>query len=163
MNGSISIRGIQPSDDAALANIIRNCLLEFGAAKPGTVFFDPTTDHLYDLFKKERSQYFVVTKDNEVLGGAGIFPTVNLPDGTCELVKLYLAPAARGLGLSKQLIERCMQAASENNFTRLYLESMPELTVAVPLYEKLGFRYLDRALGESGHTGCDIWMVKDLE
>ncbi len=162
MSESILIRKIQPADDAQLAKIIRHSLEEFGAARPGTVYFDPTTDHLFDLFKKDRSAYFVATKDHEVLGGGGIYPTENLPADTCELVKLYLAPKARGFGLGKLLIQTCEKAALAENFKRIYLETMPELNIAVPLYEKLGYSYLQKALGNSGHTGCGIWMIKEL-
>lgn len=162
MDKTILIREIQKADEKPLAKIIRSSLEEFGAAKPGTVYFDPTTDHLYEVFSKNRSAYFVATKNNEVLGGAGIYPTANLSQDTCELVKLYLSPAARGLGLGKLLINKCEQTALRLNFKRMYLETMPELKIAVPLYEKLGFTYLEQALGDSGHTGCDIWMIKNL-
>ena len=37
---------IQPSDNAAIAKIIRDTLTEFGAAHPGTVYYDKTTDTL---------------------------------------------------------------------------------------------------------------------
>jgi putative acetyltransferase len=30
------------------------------------------------------------------------------------------------------------------------------------MYEKFGFTYLKQSLGNSGHTGCDIWMLKEL-
>jgi putative acetyltransferase len=30
------------------------------------------------------------------------------------------------------------------------------------LYEKFGFTYLSAAQGNSGHTGCDVWMLKEL-
>lgn len=40
---------------------------------------------------------------------------------------------------------------------------MPELTIAIPMYEKYGFTYLTGAQGNSGHTGCDVWMIKELE
>ena len=163
MDTSIVIRKIQAPDELALARIIRNSLEEFGAAKPGTVYYDPTTDHLFGVFQKPHSAYFVVTKNKEVMGGGGIYPTENLPPGTCELVKLYLSPTARGLGIGRLLIETCERIAREEDYTRMYLESMPELRFAVPLYEKLGYQYLDTPLGNSGHTGCDIWMIKNLE
>ena len=163
MDDSIVIRRIQKADELQLAKIIRGSLEEFGAARPGTVYFDPTTDHLFDVFKASRSAYFVATKNNEVMGGAGIYPTANLPGDTCELVKLYLSPVARGIGLGRVLIKTCEEAALAENFKRVYLETMPELKIAIPLYEKLGYKYLDHSLGESGHTGCGIWMIKQLE
>ena len=46
----MTIRKIQADDNAAIAKIIRDSLLEFGAAKPGTVYFDKSTDHLSEVF-----------------------------------------------------------------------------------------------------------------
>ena len=100
--------------------------------------------------------------DGKVHGCGGIYPTQGLPQGYCELVKLYFDPAVRGKGIGKQLINICMEAALKMGYEYMYLETMPELTIAVPLYEKLGFEYNDAALGNSGHCGCNIWMVKKL-
>lgn len=157
-----SIRFIEPKDNVALAAVIRAALTEFGANKPGTVYFDPTTDQLFQLFETPGSVYYVAEKDNEILGGCGIFPTVGLPDKTCELVKLYLAPSARGTGLGKALILKAMAWAKEAGYEQVYLETMPELSNAVTMYEKLGYNRLTKALGNSGHDGCSIWMLKAL-
>ncbi|MEY4309807.1 MAG: hypothetical protein RL422_2010 [Bacteroidota bacterium] len=158
----MDIRPIESRDNEALAKVIRTALAEFGANKPGTVYFDPTTDALFELFRTPGSYYYVATIDEKVVGGCGIFPTENLPDGTCELVKLYVAKDARGTGLGKQLMEKSMNWAKENGYTQVYLESMPELSKAVSIYEKVGFKSLDHPLGNSGHCGCDIWMLKAL-
>lgn len=161
MNSAITIRPIAPGDAAALASAIRDTLAEFGAAKPGTAYYDAATDHLPTLFQNTpRSAYFVAERAGEVLGGGGIFPTQNLPADTVELVKLYLRPAARGLGVGKALIDHCLQAARAAGYTRVYLETTDELTQAIPLYERLGFTYLQAPLGESGHFGCQIWMIR---
>ncbi len=158
----MQIRPIEPGDNVELAKVIRAALTEFGANKPGTVYFDPTTDALYELFRTPGSYYFVATIDHKVVGGCGIFPTDNLPEGTCELVKLYVAKEARGTGLGKQLMEKSMSWAKSHGYTQVYLESMPELTKAVSIYEKVGFKSLDGPLGNSGHCGCDILMIKSL-
>lgn len=158
----MDIRPIESRDNEALAKVIRTALAEFGANKPGTVYFDPTTDALFELFRTPGSYYYVATIDEKVVGGCGIFPTENLPDGTCELVKLYVAKEARGTGLGKQLMEKSMNWAKENGYIQVYLESMPELSKAVSIYEKVGFKSLNQPLGNSGHCGCDIWMLKAL-
>jgi putative acetyltransferase len=44
----------------------------------------------------------------------------------------------------------------------MYLETMPELTRAIPMYEQEGFRYLDGPMGNSGHFGCAIQMIREL-
>jgi putative acetyltransferase len=159
---TITISNILPKHNAPLAAIIRSALNEFKANKPGTVYFDITTDSLYEVFKATGSFYFVAEENGLLLGGCGIFPTANLPADTCELVKLYLSAAARGKGLGKLLMEKCMAAAKEMGYSQVYLETMPELIIAVPLYEKLGFTYLSAPLGNSGHDGCSIWMIKSL-
>jgi putative acetyltransferase len=162
MQEAIHIRAIAPEDNQAMAQVIRTALAEFGANKPGTVFFDPTTDALYELFRTPGSAYFVALDANQVIGGCGIFPTENLPEGTSELVKLYVNQSARGKGLGKLLLEKSMHWAKNNGYTQVYLESMPELSKAVSIYEKLGFKNLPGPLGNSGHDGCDIWMIKTL-
>ncbi len=162
MTDIISIRKINNDDDHKLAKIIRDTLTEFKANKPSTVFYDDTTDHLFEVFRKSRSKYFVALLGDELMGGAGIYPTEGLPADTCELVKLYLLPAVRGKGIGKLLIEYCISEAKNQGFKMMYLETMPELTTAIPLYEKFGFTYLNRSMGNSGHNGCSVWMIKEL-
>jgi putative acetyltransferase len=161
---NIVIRTIVPSDNAAIATIIRAALTEFGANKPGTVFFDESTDHLFELFSSTKgSIYFIALQNDKVVGGAGIYPTEGLPAGICELVKMYLSKEVRGLGLGKMMIEKCMDAARQLGYQQMYLETMPELRKAVTVYEKFGFVYLQAPLGNSGHDGCDIWMLKTIQ
>lgn len=162
MDAGVTIRAIEQRDNETLAFIIRSVLTEFGAARPGTVYFDPTTDDLYTLFRKKNAAYFIAQKEQRLLGGAGVYPTAGLPEGCCELVKLYLLPAARGLGLGKKLMQQCFDAAKKAGFTSMYLETLPELNLAVGLYEKMGFTYLPGPLGNSGHFGCNLWMLKKL-
>ena len=156
------IRTIQPSDNPDLAIIVRNTLAEFKAARPGTVYFDPTTDRLFELFQTPGSIYYVALQDDTILGGAGIFPSPGLPSDTCELVKMYLLPGSRGKGLGRLLIEKCLGFAREAGYKKVYLETLPELKKAMYVYEKFGFKYLDGPMGNTGHFGCDVWMLKEL-
>ncbi len=162
MSSELIIRTIHIQDNEAIAKVIRGALTEFGANKPGTVFYDATTDHLFELFQTPGAIYYIAELNGTLVGGAGIFPTAGLPEKTCELVKLYLHKDVRGIGLGKQLLLKSMQWAKENGYVQVYLESMPELSKAVSIYEKLGFKKIHHALGNSGHDGCDIWMIKNL-
>ena len=161
-DASIRIRSIEFKDNAALAHIIRHSLEEFGANKPGTVFFDPSTDALYQLFQSPRSIYLVAEEHEKIIGGAGIFPSEGLPEGICELVKMYLHKNARGKGLGRTLIGQCLEQAKKMGYEKVYLETMPELKKAVSVYEKFGFDYLTGPMGNTGHFGCDVWMIKEL-
>ncbi len=156
------VRSIEPKDDAELGILIKSVLTEFNANKPGTAYYDESINHLSTVFTQPKSAYWVIEEDNKIIGGGGIFPTFGLPPETCELVKLYLYPSARGRGLGRLIMENCFKKASSCNFTNIYLESMPELNQAVSMYERLGFENLPCAIGNSGHFGCDIWMVKKL-
>lgn len=159
----MNIRPIIQSDNPALAKIIRDTLTEFGANHPGTVYYDASTDALFELFQKQRSAYFIAELDNgKIVGGGGIYPTEGLPEDTCELVKMYLLPEARGKGLGRSIIEKCLQTAKEFGFENIYIESMPELKLALKVYEKFGFTYLSAPLGNGGHFGCKLWMIRAL-
>lgn len=159
---NIHIRTIQPSDNKELAAIVRNTLAEFGANRPGTVYFDSSTDTLFELFQTPRSIYYVAINEEKPVGGAGIFPSAGLPRDTCELVKMYLLPEARGVGVGRLLIEKCLAFAKEAGYKKVYLETLPELKKAIHVYEKFNFTYLPGPMGNTGHFGCDVWMIREL-
>ena len=157
-----TIRTILPSDNPVVARIVKDTLAEFGANHPNTVYYDPTTDTMFELFQKDRAAYFVAEINAEVIGGGGIYPTDGLPADTCELVKMYLLPPGRGIGLGRTLIEKCLDFAKEAGYKKVYLETMPELKQALNVYAKFGFEFLKGPMGNSGHTGCSLWMIKSL-
>jgi putative acetyltransferase len=158
----IAFRKIEKRDNTGLASLIREVFREFHVDKPGTVYFDPTTDHLYELFLQPGSVYWIAEEKGKIRGGAGIYPTAGLPEGCAELVKLYLSADSRGKGTGRNLMEICFVSAREMGYRQLYLETLPELGRAVGLYEKAGFGFLPGPLGNSGHFGCTIWMLKNL-
>jgi putative acetyltransferase len=158
----IEIRAIQPADNKEIASIIRNTFTEFGIDRPGTAFYDTALDDMYGNFQIAGTTYLVGSIDGRIAGGGGIYPSPGLPEGACELVKMYLAAAARGKGLGWKLIEQCLAFAGEYGYRQVYLETFPELQKAMSIYEKYGFRYLDGPMGNTGHYGCSIWMLKNL-
>ncbi len=158
----VTLRNIGPDDNREIADLIRTVFREFKIDRPGTVYFDPTTDDLYTLFKTPGSAYWIAEENGKMIGGCGVYPTPGLPAGYAELVKLYLLAPWRGKGVGLMLMEKCFGSARELGYSRLYLESLPELEKAVSMYLKAGFSHIPHALGNSGHFGCTIWMVKEL-
>ncbi|WP_222981578.1 GNAT family N-acetyltransferase [Flagellimonas meishanensis] len=159
----ITYRPIEEKDNKTLALLIRNVFEEFGAhLHRGTIYTDPTTDNLFDLFRKEDSICWVVKKNDTIIGCCGIYPTRGLPDGCAELVKFYLAKDQRGRGIGKKILNLSIDSAKDFGYSSLYLESLPEFSNAVAMYERYGFKPLSKPLGDSGHFGCNIWMVKQL-
>ena len=158
----LQLRKICPDDNPAIAAIVRSSLEEFSANQPGTAYYDESIDHLSDSFEAPRHAYFVAVLDKKVIGGGGIFPTKGLPEDICELVKMYLLPEARGRGIGKRIIHACITEALSMGYQKIYLETMDELSQAVQVYEKLGFKKLSEPLGDSGHYNCKIWMLKEI-
>lgn len=159
---NITYRQLEKKDNKPIADLIRAVFREFGIARPGTVYFDPTTDDLFSLFRVQRSVYWLAEDEGIIIGGCGIYPTENLPEGCGELVKFYLHPDYRNKGIGKELMDMSIKSAREMGYRQLYLESLPELGRAISLYERAGFRFIDHKMGDSGHFGCNIWMMKDL-
>jgi len=159
---TITYRNIENRDNRELAELIRRVFREFKIDRPGTVYFDPTTDDLFTLFSTPGSEYWIATDAGVIVGGCGVYPTPGLPEGCAELVKLYLDSSYRGKGIGWHLMEKTFESAKRLGYKKLYLESLPELNRAITLYEKAGFKMLSSPLGNSGHFGCDIWMLKDI-
>jgi putative acetyltransferase len=156
------IRPIEKKDNQRLAGIIREVFREHDAPREGTVYSDPTTDHLYELFLEPGSVLWVAVSKNEPAGCCGIYPSEGLPQDCAELVKFYLSADARGKGIGKELLQKCIRSAIELGFRQLYLESLPHFAKAIGIYEKAGFVNLNKPLGNSEHKTCSIWMLKEL-
>jgi putative acetyltransferase len=156
------IRKVQQSDNLPLAAMIREVFDEHKAPHKCTVYSDPTTDDLYALFQQDRSVLWVAQINGEALGCCGIYHTEGLAEDCAELAKFYLSEKIRGRGIGKQLMQQCVQSAKQMHYKKLYIESLPQFSKAVSMYEKYGFTKLDKPLGNSGHTSCNIWMIKEI-
>ena len=159
----MNIRPIQPQDNQILLEMIQQVFVEFDAPREGTVFSDPTTKNLYQLFQVKNAFCYVVEVEGIVQGCCGIYPTEGLPTECTELVKFYLPNSARGKGFGKVLMQKCEETALELGYSQIYIESLPDFDKAVSIYEKNGYERLQKPLGNSGHFGCNIWMVKNLK
>lgn len=158
----IQIRTLQKSDNKVLADIIRAIFIEHDAPQEGTVYTDPTTDDLYSLFQKDNAILYVGELDGEIVGCGGIYPTESLPAKCVEFVKFYISPKGRGHKIGLQIMELSTTFAKDQGMQKIYIESLPHYAKAVSMYEKQGFNMLDKPLGQSGHTTCNIWMIKEL-
>lgn len=159
----ITFRPIKKEDNQAVKKLIQQVFEEFDAPREGTVFADPEMEDLYGLFAQMPGSIFWLAEEgDEILGCCGIFPTEGLPDKCAELVKFYLSSHARGKGIGKTLMEKCTESARSMGYNSLYIESIPQFSSAVSLYERQGYVRLDKPLGDSGHFTCTIWMLKKL-
>jgi putative acetyltransferase len=158
----MTIRPIQPDDNVQIAALIRKVLIEFNVPKVGTAYADPELDCLFETYDKQNAIYFVIENDSKIIGGAGIMQLKNEERKICELQKMYFLPEARNFGLGKKTIELCLEKAAAFGFESCYLETMPNMLAAQKLYQKVGFEFLQNPLGNTGHSNCPVWMLKNL-
>src|SRR5579864_8721709 len=111
---NIIIRPIQLNDNKIMSSIIKHVLEEFGCTGPGWASSDPEMDNLFNAYQKLDSQYFVVEDHDthSIVGGGGYarLAWTNPDESICELQKVYLLKATRGLGIGKKLIEYIIDA-----------------------------------------------------
>ena len=159
---TVSIRPIAAADDPVVARIIRRVMTEFGAVGCQYSISDPEVDAMSAAYAGEDSAFFVVEQDGEILGCGGMGPLAGGEAGTCELRKMYFLPELRGTGTGTRLLGVILDAASAAGYGRCYLETLESMQQARRLYRRNGFVAIDQPMGETGHTGCNHWMVRDL-
>lgn len=149
---AIRVRPITPTDNNAIAQVIRRVSAEFGlTADKGYTVSDPNLDHLYELYSQPRSAYWVIELHGQLAGGGGVAPLSGANEEVCELQKMYFLPELRGRGV-----------AWEQGFRQCYLETTATLDRAIALYEQLGFRHIAGPMGNTGHVDCEVTMLKTL-
>ncbi len=159
---SINIRPISGKDNAAMAAVIRAVSAEYELTpEKGYSVADASLDQLAEVYAAEGSIYLVIELHGTVVGGCGVAPLAGV-DATCELQKMYFLPQIRGLGLASAIAKLCMNFASDYGYQQIYLETTQLLPEALQLYFHLGFRQLPQHLGNTGHSVCEIPMLKPL-
>lgn len=161
-NKSVQIRPIKKTDNAVVADLIRLVMTEFLAVGRGYSINDSEVDDMHDAYADDNSAFYVVELNGLVLGCGGFGPLTGADHKICELRKMYFKSELRGLGVGTKLLELCLESAANAGFQHCYLETLDNMEQARHLYGKHGFKYLDEPMGNTGHTGCGTWMVREL-
>ncbi|MBQ6461907.1 MAG: GNAT family N-acetyltransferase [Pseudobutyrivibrio sp.] len=155
-------RIIESKDNLILANIIRDNLKANKLDIPGTVYFDENLNNLSDFYlASPQRAYFIALDDNDnIIGGIGL-AELGFMDDTAELQKLYLTDAVKGQGLSYELIELVEETALNKGYKRIYLETHTNLKAAIHLYEKCGYKLIEKPK-EVVHSSMNRFYLKEL-
>lgn len=159
----LKYRKIEPSDDQRIAEIIRANLEKAHLNIPGTAYFDPELGHLSSYYNSDPSRrvYFVALGEkDDVIGGVGIAEFDGMED-CAELQKLYLDDSAKGKGRGKELMQLAISWAVSSGYKRIYLETHTNLSAAMSLYEKMGFRQIEKPCS-TAHNTMNRFYLKEL-
>ena len=156
-----TIKEIEEKYNKEIENVIRTCLIEFGANHEGTAWADPNLGRFSEVYSSEGNKYWVAVDENDkVVGGVGISKLEGVK-GVCELQKMYCLSEIRGTGISHKLIELALTYAKKY-YSRCYLETLENMVAAQKFYEKYGFIRIYEPLVKTEHFLCDVRYIKEL-
>lgn len=159
---NITIRPIEKKDNQKIQKIIQDILEKYGLDLPGTAYFDPQLGELYDYYQKiPNGEYWVLIKENEVIGGVGI-GSFGAYEEVAELQKYYIKEAYQGEGYGRLLYEQALHFTKEQGYSKLYLETSDLLGDANKIYQHLGFKALSAPLSGSEHELMNRWFIKSI-
>lgn len=128
----MEIRPIREADVPETLELVATVLAEFGLA-----FGEATDEELRALpASYETGAFWVATHDGALAGTCGVFP---LEPHTFELRKMFLRPAARGLGIGARLFDVALAWVRERGAQRIVLDTTEAMTRAIAFYEARGF------------------------
>ena len=102
--------------------------------------FDDELNALPGEYASPRGQLLIALVGDEVLACCALRPLDNVDySNACEIRRLYVRPAQRGLGLGRRLTEAQMDFARMQGYSCMLLDTLNDMEAARALYEDLGF------------------------
>jgi ribosomal protein S18 acetylase RimI-like enzyme len=131
-----TIREAQTDADIAQA---RELFIEYQAKLGVDLCFQGFAEELASLqgyYARPAGRLLLASNAASALGVVGLR---SVAGADCEMKRLYVRPAGRGLGLGRLLTTTLIQEARLAGYHRMLLDSLPTMTEAQALYRSLGF------------------------
>ncbi len=125
--------------DVSESEEVRALLREYAASLPFELDFQDFDRELAGLpgaYAPPRGALLLARIDGEAAGCIALRP---FAEDVCELKRLFVRPAARGLGLGRRLTTEIVSEARRLGYARMRLDTTPGMEAAQALYEELGF------------------------
>jgi putative acetyltransferase len=135
----VTIRLVPPqtSDDWRSA---RRLIEEYAASLDLDLSFQNIAhelDHLDSEYAPPTGAFLLADAEGAWVGCVGVR---RFAEGVGEIKRLYVGPAARGLGVGKLLARAIIADGKRLGYPRLLLDTLPSMKGAIALYQALGFR-----------------------
>lgn len=148
-SNSIAVEGIGKGIAARPANQEdSHTLIEFIRAQRREIRLDPDQGAdgrslvkdlmaFADHFSGAHGRLFMAFQNGKLVGTAAV---TRVNDDECELKKIYVDSTARGMGLGGKLLDLVIHEARARDCRAITIQTRPEMSFAVNLYERRGFQ-----------------------
>lgn len=151
---------VRPAAFPADLDSVRGLFTEYIASLGLDLSFQNVEAELAALpgaYAPPRGALLLAEQDGRAFGIGAMRP---LPDGSAEMKRMYVRPAARGLGAGRVLAAALIAAARAGGYRCMRLDTQQDFAAAVALYRSLGFvetpRYNDNPLPGALFMALDL-------
>lgn len=147
---TVHLREVPPGDPAARAAADRY-IAELDRRFPQGFALDaPDTE----------GTYVVATSDGEPVALGGLRDAPEIGPGSGELKRMWVHPEWRGAGLGSRMLRHLEAMATARGHRRVLLDTNGTLTEAIAMYERAGYRRIDRY---NDNPYAELFFSKDLD
>ena len=122
---------------------VRSLFLDYQAGLGIDLCFQGFEEELRTLpgdYAEPSGGLFLAQIDGAPAGCCAFRPLANSDHlNACEMKRLFVRPAFRGLGLGRQLVDAVVTGAQQAGYTTMLLDTLTDMEAARALYQEVGF------------------------
>jgi ribosomal protein S18 acetylase RimI-like enzyme len=133
---STTVRRASPADAPEVARLLHDFNTEFSEPVPEV---DVLAERVAQFIEREEATFLLVGSGPDGVAELRFRPSIMTGALDAYLEELYVAPARRGQGLGRALLEAAMETARQQGAVRMELGTSEDDVAARALYESASF------------------------